>query len=329
MDYLTLAQAPELKDKTFRLIENSFQYHSPHSFKIDFYPLIKDKNLNHCHILLDQGKVIAHIGALTKNINLKHREYSFTMFGGIAIDPHYRGKGIFKQLFTQVNSLYSSSTFHLLWSEKLELYKKFGFFPCIQLNEYDQKQMSTDDFHIEKTKLSKISTQQLDQLIQLYQQLDHLTPTRTVHDWKELSKITSTDLYLIYKKNENQIYNYFFINKGQDLAHIIHEYGFLDLQQLNLLSHYGKVWTPLEFSRLHQTLYASLLKISHHENFKNFIKDYTNIELKMIQDDKTNFTFKDHSYELSLHEFLLGIFGPTRFNEIKAPYLYIPGMESI
>ena len=82
-----LSEKPSCFAATLKLIERSFGYKDPHSFEIDFAPLIDKSNFENCFILLDESeKVIAHIGAKDRTITLGNEKFIFTMLGGIAVD---------------------------------------------------------------------------------------------------------------------------------------------------------------------------------------------------------------------------------------------------
>ncbi len=327
MKYTTLKDSPEFFENTIHLIEEAFEYHAPNSFAQDFYPLMNKNNHNNCHILVDGDKVVAHIGSLTRKLKVKEKLYPFTMYGGIAVDMSYRGQGIFKTLFQEVLELNEHTTFHLLWSDKLDIYKPFGFFPCINQFEY-QPQLSETKFHIKECKLKDLSEQEINQLKKIYESSEELRPQRNNTHWNELKAIHSTDLNLIYTKNEDNFSNYFFLNKGQDLTGVIHEYGYIDEDVLKLLQNYGVVWSPKQLSEDPSTLYASLFKIGNNKLFKQFIESYSNIQIESLSDE-IQFTFKGESYSFSPSDFLQGVFGPGRFKELNIPYLFIPGMDSI
>ncbi len=73
---------------TIRLIETGFNYPDDHHFDIDFYPLISKDNLVNCHILIDNNKVIAHIGTLPKLLN----DQQVILMGGIVVYSNYQKK---------------------------------------------------------------------------------------------------------------------------------------------------------------------------------------------------------------------------------------------
>ena len=239
------------------------------------------------------------------------------MFGGIAVDKNYRGMGLFKKLFQQVLPLYQDNAFLLLWSDQINLYSPFGFYPCGELKQYKQSHQAHS---YTQKKFSQLSQDEKDTISSLYHSTNELRPTRTAVDWETLFTMDTVDLYL--KVEKNKIKNYFLKNKGQDLTDIIHEYGEISSELIQA----GTLWTPEKLNASYVTLNAFQLKPGSY--FKHFIEDYADISIKSIG-KQTVFEFNGESYELATEDFLQGVFGPGRFDELDLPYLYIPGATSI
>ncbi|MBT4791993.1 MAG: GNAT family N-acetyltransferase [Halobacteriovoraceae bacterium] len=325
MKLTNLKDSPEFVEKTIKLIEQEFEYDEVNSFAIDFYPLMQKSNHHNNFIYIAEDEVIAHIGVLEKEFILNGITYPFSMYGGIAVSKKHQGQGIFKSLFNEVINKFTNKCFHLLWSEKVDLYKKFGFFPCLELNEY-KKESFQHSFDVIQTTLSNLSEDDYMMVKSLYISSKELRVSRSESDWKNLKPIDSTDLFLI--KNNSKIINYFFMNKGQDLTHIIHEYGFMNDEQLQLLRHYANVWTPYLSDTNKTNLYATMLRPGEKSLFTSFIQNYLAIEILDINENIT-FKYQENSYEQSINDFLIGAFGPGRFKEITSPYLFISGLDSI
>jgi predicted acetyltransferase len=326
MKYTNLKDSPEFVQKTYKLIENSFEYTSENSFSVDFYPLMKKENHSNCFIYIDGDIVVAHIGVLTRVLPMNKDEVSIAMYGGIAVNESYRGKGIFKNLFNEIQNGFKTVALHLLWSEKLDLYKKYNFHPCVDLYEY-QKEISSHNFNIIKTRLNELTQEEISVLSQLYNESSELRIKRDTNSWEELSHIVSADLFLI--KEKNKIINYFIMNKGQDLDGIVHEYGLIDKSYLKLFRSYGNVWTPFNSKIESINMFATIIKIGDGDSFKKFIKNYSNISINRVSSEKVEFNFQENSFSLDHDEFLQGVFGPGRFKEINATPLFISGLDSI
>lgn len=327
MNYTTLEKNAEYLDETLKIIEKSFNYSSDNSFYIDFNPLMRKDNQKHCHLLIESGKVIGHIGALRKKIKVSDKEFVVTMYGGIAIKKEYRGRGLFRNFFDHVLSKYSSTCMHMLWSDQLEMYEKFGFYPCIDQYEYDSN--LNDAFEYSPNKLSDLNDHDLTSLKAIYDAQPEIRFSRSLTQWKELQEITSSDLYLKRNK-ENIIENYFFMNKGEDLNGVIIEVG--DFNDFDEVNNYGVVWSPHIFEENSESLYATTIRPGDHDTFKKFIETYTQSIITNIKINNKNvsFNFEGNSLELNFSDFITGILGPNSFEELSdlSP-LYISGLDSI
>ena len=319
MKISTLKEQPHLFQQTLKLIESSFGYEKENSFYNDFYPLMNKKNHEHLYIMFDQDRVIAHIGTLTKKIQLTNNTYLFTMFGGIAVSKKYRGKGLFKKLFNHaLAESKNEQAFYLLWSDKVELYQQFGFYPCGELKNFSKKPTPSD---FKKENFINLNSHDQKSVKDLYSSSNEIRPMRSKEDWHELFEMNSVDLF-IRRNEDNQIKNYFCMGKGQDLTGIIHEFGKAEESMLN----HGDLWTIDKFDLPFTTLNAFSMKVG--PLFNQFIKDYVDMEVIEIE-KKVKFKFEGETFNLEIDDFLSGIFGPGRFNELSIPYLYIPGVISI
>jgi predicted N-acetyltransferase YhbS len=326
VEIFNLKDRPQyIKDAT-SLIESSFGYDSNNQFAVDFYPLMNENNHQHCHVLIKDEKVMAHVGVLPKKIRCNDQEFTLHFYGGIAVAEEARGKGLFKSLFNNVLKEYKQCSFHLLWSEKIELYHKFNFYPAIDQMEYAQEGNSVKGFI--KTQFNQLTENEKNQVQSLYEKLPYLKIYRSENDWNILAAITSSDLYI--KKEDDDIIDYFFINKGADLQGIIHEHSPLDSDKLKKLQAYGKVWTPRPIGKeVCMPLFAALIKPG--KQFDQFIKSYIpEMTINKINHESIEFHYGEEEIYLPLSEFLTGVFGPGRFDELQElPPLFISGMDSI
>lgn len=321
-----LKESPQFKEQTLNLIEKSFEYSNENSFAIDFYPLMSEKNSHNCYIIVEDNLVKAHIGVLNKDIFLNKELFSFSMYGGIAVLETERGKGLFKKLFKYVLEKNDSACLHLLWSDQLEMYEKFNFYPAIEQFEYHQDLEDAIDYH--PINFSQLSEKKINELMSIYNNQDDLRLQRNLKDWKELQKISSSQLYI--KEEDGLISNYFFMNKGEDLNGVIIEAG--SFKDYNELKKYGILWSPTPLGTDYDTLYATVLRIGDPESFKQFIKSYTKDKIKILnlESESIQFIFEGNNFNLELHEFITGVFGPNRFEELNnLQPIYISGLDSI
>tara|TARA_B100001971_G_scaffold213155_1_gene245455 strand:+ start:33196 stop:34161 length:966 start_codon:yes stop_codon:yes gene_type:complete len=316
----TLSTEPAKFTDTLSLIEKEFGYSSEFSFKTDFAPLMQESNFHNLYILLDNDEVVGHTGLLLKEIEIGNTSYTIGLIGGVVIKSTHQGKGYSKLLLDKVCENKDIS-FYLLWSDKTDYYKKFNFYPCIQQFQYEQANCQSE------YERSELTDEIISELQVLYNNGQEIRFERTPEDWQNIKKITSTDLYL--KKENGKAINYFFINKGQDLQTIIHEYHRPEKEMLN----FGYLWTPTLLNGLAPThQYAALLRVNNIVSFKQFIKSITNnsIEVENMDNFEVAFKFNNQTFKQNIDEFLTGVFGPSRFEELEGlPYLYISGLDSI
>lgn len=328
MKLTNLADSPVYYDDTIKLIEESFDYSSNNKFDIDFYPLMNKTNHQNCHLLLKDNKVVAHVGVLLKKFVINDKEFNIAMYGGIAVDEASRGKGYFKKIFSDVLNKYNNSCMHLLWSDHLEMYEKFNFHPGVEQYEYNDS--LEDAFGFEPTTLKELSQIDIMSLDSIYSSQDDIRIDRTINDWKVLSQITSTQLYI--KRESGRISNYFFMNKGEDLNGVIIEVGSFD--DFEEIKNFGVVWSPelLDIAYEGDVLFAAVIKLGNTEKLKDLIATYTDNDLKIsnITENVVEFEFEENNFSLPHNEFITGVFGPSRFDELDCLFpLYISGLDSI
>lgn len=330
-----LSEKPSLFEATLKLIEESFQYQKPNSFKIDFAPLIDESNHHNCFILLDENEnVVAHIGVKDRFVKIDKHLFPITLVGGIAVDEKRRGEGNFQTLFQDVLAEKRSDTsLFLLWSDLKKLYNKYGFYLCGTQFE-NSKKLQASPFI--KTTFSELHPDDKEQIRKLYQESfakTFLTLERDEKEWELISKTTSADLYL--QKHNGRIQSYYFQNKGQDLPGVIYEYGTKnDLETyLSEISSYGKLWTGTEIIKTEHSQYQFFMSPGDLKLFSDLIYVYTNKEFTIrninIMKQEVFFDYKEETLSLELHEFLNGVFGPGTFEELQVPALFISGLDSI
>lgn len=331
MTITTLKSAPHLLQSTIELIERSFQYQKPNSFRVDFAPLMNEKNFHNCFIMIDKDEnVIAHVGVCERNI----LGIPVGMLGGIAVDEKHRGEGHFQELFQDVLAEKRNDVaFFMLWSDQEKLYKKHGFYLC---GNQISIQSSNSSKNFTNTKLSALTPTQLIQIQSLYvKSFSNLYTTveRSATDWEELLKINSTDIFI--KEKSGTISEYFLMNKGQDLTDIIFEYGTArEMKDLiKEISAYGNVW--LGTSLLDgEEQFQFFMAPADTKLFTQFISLYTNHKI-MIRDinalkQEVYFYFNDELLSLATEEFLRGVIGPEPFEELGGlKPIFISGLDSI
>ncbi|MFY7992929.1 MAG: GNAT family N-acetyltransferase [Bacteriovoracaceae bacterium] len=330
----TLKNKPQLMGPVLSLIESNFGYESSFKYKEDFAPLMHESNFEHCHLSLGENdEIIGHVGVLLRKISVLDHEYTLAMLGGIAVNEKFQGKGYFKDLINHVIQTYESQVSgFLLWSDLHEMYKKFGFSLCG--TQFVLSSESPTIVDIEKTTYSKLSSDEKKEIQHLYRngfQKHYLTLNRSEDEWKKIELIKSANLFI--QRKEEKINGYFFQNKGMDLQNIIYEYGHSEdfVGWLKDISALGEVWSGV-LDEEAEVQYQFLFRPA--SQFTDFVKTYTRemIHLQKIDYDKDTVTLMliDEELELHLDDFLTGLFGPGRFDEVSyLPPLFISGLDSI
>lgn len=330
-----LSEKPSCFESTIALIERSFEYKSPNTFKVDFAPLIDKSNHHNCFIYVDENEnVLAHIGVKERIITLGKKKFSVCLLGGIAVDEKRRGEGIFQTLLQDVLAeKRSDTTFFLLWSNLEKLYNKFGFHLCGTQIELSEKEIKSP---FVKTTLAALNDDEKKQIHDLYESSfakNYLTLERSYTDWELISKITSADLFV--QKHNGRIQSYYFQNKGQDLPGIIYEYGTKNemVKFLKEISAYGKVWTGSEFIASENLQFQFFMAPGDLRLFTDFIDEMTDGKFKIrninIMKQEVFFDFNEETLSLETPEFLRGVFGPGVFEEIELKPFFVSGLDSI
>ena len=154
-----------------------------------------------------------------------------------------------------------------------------------------------------------------------------ISPRREISDWKEIEQITSSDLFI--KKHDKKTIGYFFVNKGQDLRNIIHEYAFhenfqqQELQNLRSFSLWDYHYNSSKENNAH--FYPStLMRIGNQKLFAELVYDASmeKIHIKEITDKKIFFSEDIQSNEIKSKTFLNNFF-------LYEKNIYISGLDSI
>lgn len=323
-----LKDHPQFWDQTQALIEKSFKYRPEFSFEKDFVTLMNQENAHHLYILIENEKVIAHLGVKRRDININNKKVSIAMIGGIAVDEAYRGKGLFSYLMSEVKKIHHHEvSAFILWSDLPAMYEKHQFYLCgsqypfSRKNEKNTYQLLTNASQEEKNKVRTIHQN-------FFQKHFHYVE-RTESDWEQLFQTKSSKIWV---NDRNSINSYFVQNKGQDLTGIIHEYATLEnrTEFLKQISHWGEVWLTQDYFHENNAHFQFLMCAGH--QFSSLVNDLTlgEVTVSLLNDQECHFQFKGSDYVMECSEFFSGIFGPGRFSEFKDHKdLFIAGWDSI
>lgn len=331
----SLSEKPHLLGQTLALIEQSFGYQEPFRFENDFAPLISPRNHSHNFILIDENEqVIAHLGARVSKLKIQHHQFPLCMLGGIAVAEAERGKGHLSTLMNHVISeLRDEVAAFILWSNQ-DIYKKYGFYLCGE--QYESSCTPSAQSLFQKTKYANLPGEEKKQIQKLYQFSLISEPGLERHeeDWLEIESITDSTLYI--ERNGEVIESYFFVGKGQDLQGIAHECGSLkSIPEIRKRARkVAKVWSPSKLTQEDTVQFQFMLLPGDRRIFSELIKLHSQQRIDVVQishvNQKIDFLYQGEKQEMRLEDFLRGVFGPGKFEELQnSKPIFIRGLDSI
>ena len=331
-EFASLSAFPELESQANLLIEEVFAYTKKYSFKTDFAPLTSHRNLSQRFVLIDSSRmeVVAHIGTRMRDFLWNTDTIPVCMIGGVAVKKELQGRGIFKSLMERtIATLESQCAFFLLWTDKHEMYEKWGFYLAGKQWCYRTNTPASLESH--KTLYSKLNQEEQKTIQSLYKKeinARYFSPLRNEDDWQDIADITSSDLYVF----EN---GYYFKNKGMDLQDVVHESVTTQSinQLLKVIGDKAQLWHPLNQpvdDHVQQDLQlVGLWRINKHSMA---LKKISLLLGAKVETHDWDFCVKHdgRNYSLKSHELLEEIFGYGNFNLRKDSVpLFISGLDSI
>lgn len=217
---------PGLVDETNRLVEKSFSYQDSEQFSVDFLPLAGAHNLKNRHILIESGtrRVVAHLGVSQRSFCWKADIVPVTLIGGIAVAEELRGQGLFHRMLVSVISRYESQcALFLLWSDKHDMYHKYGFHLAGRQWCYRRLGKTAEGQLVKYKQLSESTKSWMADLYRRHVNQKCFSPLRDTQDWSLISDMTSTQLRLTGPIDKPT--GYYFTGKGMDLGGIVHDWA--------------------------------------------------------------------------------------------------------
>lgn len=322
-------------NETISLIEDCFEYPDRYSFKEDFAPLFTTNNINNCRLLIEKKsqKIIGHIGVSPRDLIINEKSFPVSFLGGICIHKNFQGKGLFKKFFQIVlKQIEAKTPLSFLWSGDPSIYYKYGFHLC-------GLQASTNlealfDSNSKYQLVNDPSDKDWSIVKQSYENFilnKKHSIQRSESEWEIIKGIHSTNLYINYEDN-----SYFFINKGADLKDTIHELAIDNIENFKSPIEQGNLWYPSQLNlEAEETQFATIARVNGEDLFKKFIEHLSGGHISIEKVDNANnlitFYFEGNLQEISINDFLCGIWGPgcfEEFNKFVKP-LYICGLDSI
>lgn len=342
----TLAQNPEYFEEVIDLIEEGFHYNESFHYEKDFAPLVDPLNFENCFIYIDKetNELAAHLAVCLRTLIKDQIEMQVALIGGIVTSKKHRGKKLFENLMNHALKAYENKvSLYVLWSDLEVIYEKFLFYRTAGIIETGKGILSSREkpAGYEKINFPSLSEKEFDRIRFLYQSFNEkyfFTLKREDKDWAIIRNMSSIDLY-IKKNQQGEIVKYFCINKGRDLANIIHEISCLNpteyLKMLKDLSGY-KLWLP-ETEQINinsvEVFYTAFMKIGNRELLNNFLHEISDnkLTIKKIDGQFINFVFNEKTYDASCKDFLQYLFGPKPLEEFSPYNLspYFTGTDSV
>lgn len=329
-----LKDRPDLFNPTMDLIEASFHYQFPNKFEIDFHPLVSPRNLENCHIILNESdKVIGHIGFIKKNLVIQNELIPIIFVGGVCIDQKFQGQGLAQKYFKDlINQYKTACALLVLWSDLNHFFEKLGFYECGEIFQTGSNNIDDSSLHNyiprDWSSLSDIELTKIEAMrIKTYP--DSLFLKRDDSDWKDIKGIRSAKLFL----NDQ---SYFIINKGQDLDGVIHEFGSFETKQFIHRFQEFPLWvygSKLYVPKFHQKIFLGLFSIGEPTLLRKLISEVSNGEITdLIVKPSGMVCFKHNGFnqEMSSQNFLQSIWGPHKIIEFSNyKPIIISGLESV
>jgi len=340
-----LGTNPEFYDELVALIESEFHYTHNQSFIKDFAPLISPLNFENCLLIIDKksNKLIAHLALCPRTLIKNSHIINVCFIGGIVTDKFFRNKGLFKNLMNfALKKTEDNYALYFLWSDLSGIYEKFNFHLAGGLVESGNGFFSDNDkpLGFQKTHFSELSEEDFREIISIYTKFNEFhffTVKREEKDWSIIREMSSIDLYIGRDEN-GSIEKYFCVNKGRDLANIIHEIGCVPEKYQQLIKQLKpfRTWLPESENKLiesHNIFYNAFIKIGNLKLLNIFLNSVTDGKLNVnsVIDEKIEFQFNKQIYHCSNSEFKSYLFGPRPLAEFEDFHLspYIAGCDSI
>ena len=315
----TLQQVPNKLEECLKLIENSFNYESPYSFKDDFELLIHESNWSNCFLLEADGEVICTVFTLPRLLLYKDATLPVLFIGGISVHHSYRGQGHFKSLLETILLTQNSYGLFLLWPDLSSMYEKFNFFEFGLIEEITPTKAN---------KLRPLDEKEFRNLAPLYEKLKekYIIPERSKEDWNLLWLSTSID------KMSDDNNSAYFLNKGMDLQNIIHEsYPLLKTNNTPY-----SLWNfNSELNNTHDSRYTGFMRLGNLSHLSHFIDTISDgrlvISHEITEQGMVEVVFDGETYFLGIKDFIQGLWGPGAIKEWSSfiPSLIIFGFDSI
>ena len=256
--FFNLQESSQLLLGYIALVEKEFGYIEGEGFHFedDFYPLLDKENARNAFGYYEKSndEIVATIACYERKVWIpdSKKYLNVLIMGAMTVREAEQGKGIFRSLMKRVLKEKKDSDLYLLWSEKEELFAKFGFermfeqfiVPRIEDDRRTGKAIS-QSWVLEEKFAKDWDKETWSSIRDAFQKRykNIIILGREMY-WSKIEKMPSVNVGVI--KDGRNFMGYFFCGKGKDLPNIVHEWGFADEQYeaeiLKLINQRYTIW---------------------------------------------------------------------------------------
>ncbi len=192
-------------------------------------------NLQNIRIIEDNDKILSH--AVWKPLLVKSHLglFKVAMIGSVVTESEYREKGLSSKILEDCieQARASGCEFAILWSDKYDFYKKFGFtLAGTEVTALIDKKLTVEPQDLKIIEGNKVAPEAIQKLYQQHT----VHSVRGIEEVRALLNIPNSRVYTAWDANQ-QLVAYAIEGKGADFDSYIHEWGG-NLQPLfQLLNH--------------------------------------------------------------------------------------------
>ncbi len=171
----------------------------------------------------ENGRIVSH--ALMRPFICKtpYAIFKIAAIGSVVTDPEYRNQGFSRKNILQClqKAEEQDCDFTILWSDKHEFYRQFGF----ELAGFEHAFILSKPQPLHHAQCKVLKSTRIDPraLLKIYNQ-HTVHSVRTVEDIQAYLQIPQTSIFTLWT-NDNQLLAYAVEGKGADLQNYIHEWG--------------------------------------------------------------------------------------------------------
>lgn len=180
-------------------------------------------NVQNIRIIADQDKILSH--AVWRPLLVKSHMglFKVAMIGSVVTESQSREKGLSSKILEDCmqQAKEAGCEFAILWSDKYDFYKKFGFtLAGTEVTAIVDKKITTEPLNIKIIEGNKVAPEAIHKLYQQHT----VHSVRGVEEVRALLQIPNSRIYTAWDAS-NQLVAYAIEGKGADFDSYIHEWG--------------------------------------------------------------------------------------------------------